>query len=81
VVLPDPTAFARPAEFDFRTGLPDVALFPFETWRRLLTHQLRQAAVGSGSYAHPAGHQGLRSAIARHIRCWSMAKRSARRRW
>ena len=65
--IPLSTAFARPAQFDFRTGLPDAALFPFEAWRRLLAHQLRQAAMGSGTYAHPAGHQGLREAIARHI--------------
>jgi GntR family transcriptional regulator/MocR family aminotransferase len=65
--IPLSTAFARPAQFDFRTGLPDVSLFPFKTWRRLLMHQLRQAAMSSGSYAHPAGHRGLRAAIARHI--------------
>src|SRR5712691_1227574 len=34
--IPLSTAFARPAWFDFRTGLPDVTRFPFETWRRLL---------------------------------------------
>src|SRR5918911_1169811 len=61
--IPLSTAFARPAQFDFRTGLPDVSLFPFKTWRRLLMHQLRKAAMSSGSYAHPAGHRGLRAAI------------------
>ena len=39
--IPLSTAFARPAQFDFRTGLPDISMFPFETWRRLLVRQLR----------------------------------------
>ena len=29
--------------------------------------QLRPAAVGTGAYGDPAGHAGLRLAIARHI--------------
>jgi GntR family transcriptional regulator/MocR family aminotransferase len=65
--IPLSTAFARPAEFDFRTGLPDVSMFPFETWRRLLFRQLRNGALGTGTYADPAGDRGLRQAIARHI--------------
>jgi GntR family transcriptional regulator/MocR family aminotransferase len=62
-----PTAFRLPADYDFRTGLPDASLFPFETWRRLTSEQLRAEAIGKGIYAHPAGHPGLRQAIARHI--------------
>jgi DNA-binding transcriptional regulator YhcF (GntR family) len=41
------TAFARPAKFDFRTGLADASLFPYETWRRLMAHHLRAEAVGT----------------------------------
>jgi GntR family transcriptional regulator/MocR family aminotransferase len=62
-----PTAFARAAEFDFRTGLPDSSLFPFETWRRLMVRQLDRAAVGTGAYADPAGHPDLRAAVARQV--------------
>jgi GntR family transcriptional regulator / MocR family aminotransferase len=62
-----PTAFKRPAEFDFRTGLPDASLFPFETWRRWMAEEFRAEAVGKGIYGHAAGHLGLREAIARHI--------------
>jgi GntR family transcriptional regulator/MocR family aminotransferase len=58
-------AFEKPAEFDFRTGLPDSILFPHETWRRLLNRELRSNTAGV--YDHPAGHRGLREAIARHI--------------
>jgi GntR family transcriptional regulator/MocR family aminotransferase len=62
-----PAVFDRPAAFDFRPGLPDARLFPYQTWRRLLARQLRPAAVGDGSYGDPAGHPGLRQAIARHV--------------
>jgi GntR family transcriptional regulator/MocR family aminotransferase len=54
---------ARPA-YDFRVGLPDPRLFPYETWRRLMARELRGPASAS---ADPAGHPGLRAAIARHI--------------
>jgi GntR family transcriptional regulator/MocR family aminotransferase len=66
-MVPLPTVFARGARFDFRAGLPDVRLFPFDTWRRLLARELRPAAVGRGVYGDPAGHLGLREAIARHV--------------
>ena len=59
--------FLPPAEFDFRSGLPDASLFPFERWRRLLSEQMRAESVGKGLYEHSAGHEGLREAIARHV--------------
>jgi GntR family transcriptional regulator/MocR family aminotransferase len=55
-----PTVFDKPARFDFRTGIPDATLFPYQSWRRLLARQLRPAAVGPGAYGDPAGHPGLR---------------------
>jgi len=60
-------AFAKPAEFDFRTGLPDASLFPHETWRRLLARELRAQVATAGVYDESGGHRGLREAIARHI--------------
>lgn len=60
-------AFAQPAEFDFRTGLPDASLFPHETWRRLLLRELRAQAATAGVYDESGGHRGLREAIARHV--------------
>jgi GntR family transcriptional regulator/MocR family aminotransferase len=60
-------AFAKPAEFDFRTGLPDASLFPHETWRRLLMRELRAEVATAGVYAESGGHRGLREAIARHV--------------
>jgi len=65
ISLPPP--LDRRARFDFRTGLPDATLFPHEQWRRLMARQLRSEASAAGAYSHPAGHRGLREAIARHI--------------
>jgi GntR family transcriptional regulator/MocR family aminotransferase len=65
--VPLPAALWRPAEFDFRSGIPDARLFPYEKWRRLMARELRASAVGHGEYGDPAGHRGLREAIARHI--------------
>lgn len=53
--------------YDFRVGVPDPRLFPLETWRRLVTRQLRDSTVRSTNYPDPAGHPGLRAAIARHV--------------
>lgn len=60
-------AFAAPAEFDFRTGLPDGQLFPHETWRRSLASESRAQIATAGVYDEPGGHRGLREAIARHV--------------
>jgi GntR family transcriptional regulator/MocR family aminotransferase len=65
--IPTSTAFARRAEFDFRTGVPDAASFPYQTWRRLMTRELHSAAAGAGQPGDPAGERGLREAIARHV--------------
>src|SRR5919108_4269371 len=62
-----PTAFARPARFDFRSGLPDAALFPHDAWRRLMARQLRVEANRTIVYDDAAGNRRLREAIARHI--------------
>jgi GntR family transcriptional regulator/MocR family aminotransferase len=65
--IPLTTVFERPAAFDFRTGATDVSLFPFESWRRLMVRQFQKSTIGTGAYGSPAGHAGLRAAIARHI--------------
>jgi GntR family transcriptional regulator/MocR family aminotransferase len=66
--IPDPPNLAGvEPEIDFRPGMPDARLFPYETWRRLVSRELRPMAVRSGAYGDPAGHDGLRAAIARHI--------------
>jgi GntR family transcriptional regulator / MocR family aminotransferase len=65
--VPVSAAFAVPARYDFRTGLPDASRFPFQTWRRLMARELRASAVGRGEYGEPAGLPGLRAAIAGHL--------------
>ncbi len=63
---PAPGAPEAPSAYDFRVGIPDAQLFPFEAWRRLMTRQLRAAAMPAG-YGEAAGHPGLREAVARHV--------------
>ncbi|HSL34256.1 MAG TPA: PLP-dependent aminotransferase family protein [Candidatus Limnocylindrales bacterium] len=65
--VPQPANWWREAEFDFRPGIPDASLFPYRTWRRLVARHLRPAAVGRGTPGEPAGHAGLRAAIAAHV--------------
>ena len=62
-----PSAFDEPAELDLRSGLPDLARFPYESWRRLLAHEHRLGGASSEPYGHPAGNLALREAIARHL--------------
>ena len=54
--------------WDFRAGLSDVRLFPFESWRRIMAGRLRRSALGDPATAgDPAGLAELREAIARHV--------------
>ncbi|WP_431925459.1 PLP-dependent aminotransferase family protein [Amycolatopsis tucumanensis] len=62
-----PDRFREQPSFDFRSGAPDVSLFPFDTWRRLVTQQLRRSRHDVLTYGDPRGHPALREAIARHI--------------
>jgi GntR family transcriptional regulator / MocR family aminotransferase len=57
----------RPARYDFQLGVPDAHRFPMAAWRRLIARELRDVGVRASSYVDPAGHAGLRAAIARHI--------------
>jgi GntR family transcriptional regulator / MocR family aminotransferase len=65
--IPLPSAFVRRADYDFRTGLPDTSLFPYERWRRLMPSARDSDDSRCGGYEHPAGHSALRAAVARHI--------------
>ncbi len=53
--------------YDFRVGIPDWRLFPLETWRRLVSSELRPSIIRDADYRDPAGHPRLRDAIARYI--------------
>lgn len=65
--IPLSTVFATKVDFDFRTGHPDTTLFPYETWRRLMSRELRASTGSRHGYGHPAGDPQLRDAIARHV--------------
>ncbi|MBM2620538.1 PLP-dependent aminotransferase family protein [Actinoplanes sp. LDG1-06] len=66
--MPLPPDYDDAPEFDFRVGAPDARLFPYAAWRRLLTNQFRTSVVGTGMPVEPAGHIGLRTAVARYLR-------------
>jgi len=66
--LPSPALMrAAPAAYDFRAGVPDARLFPYETWRRLISRELRPSAISSPDQDDAAGHAALRAAIARYV--------------
>ncbi|GGL60853.1 GntR family transcriptional regulator [Streptomyces fumigatiscleroticus] len=58
---------ATTAAYDLRVGLPDARLFPYEAWRPLIARESRLSAAGTAGYGDPAGHPGLRAALARHL--------------
>ncbi|MFA6954588.1 MAG: PLP-dependent aminotransferase family protein [Thermoanaerobaculia bacterium] len=61
-----PATGERVPRYDFGVGMPDAALFPFDTWRRLLARQIRGTRL-TARYGDPAGHPRLRAAIARYV--------------
>ncbi|CAG9164442.1 MocR-like pyridoxine biosynthesis transcription factor PdxR [Cupriavidus pampae] len=61
------TSRERPPEFDFIGGVTDKALFPFDQWRRCVSHALRVLARAPGGYRDPAGEQELRLAVSRYL--------------
>ncbi len=62
-----PTRRQGDAAYDFSPGTPDDTLFPLTAWRRLIANEFRTSAAPYATYGHPAGHAGLRAAIARHV--------------
>jgi GntR family transcriptional regulator/MocR family aminotransferase len=54
--------------WDFRYGLPSVAEFPHEIWRRLLARRARAASLRTLNYGSAAGYQPLREALADYLR-------------
>lgn len=65
---PRPTSGDAPVPaHDFRVGIPDASLFPFDTWRRLLAAESRAGGRVAGSYSGPAGLPRFREAVARYV--------------
>ncbi|MGZ4778157.1 MAG: MocR-like pyridoxine biosynthesis transcription factor PdxR [Thermoanaerobaculia bacterium] len=61
-----PPSSKQAVPYDFGVGMPDARLFPYDTWRRLLARQIRPSKLVA-TYGDPAGHPGLRAAIARYV--------------
>lgn len=61
-----PGAARHGVRYDFQVGVPDVRLFPYDTWRRLIGQELRPGRT-RGAYADPAGLPALRAAVARYV--------------
>ncbi|UYM05177.1 MocR-like pyridoxine biosynthesis transcription factor PdxR [Solicola gregarius] len=55
-----------PPAYDFRTGMPDDARFPYPAWRRHVDAVVRRSSRAA-EYADPSGPGVLRAAIARHL--------------
>jgi GntR family transcriptional regulator / MocR family aminotransferase len=55
-----------PGAFDFRPGVPDTSLFPFRSWRRLVSKQLTPRR-SKDWYEDSTGHPALREAIAKYV--------------
>jgi GntR family transcriptional regulator / MocR family aminotransferase len=58
---------ARTIRSDFRYGLPGVAEFPRDVWRRLLARHALRFSSQTARYAAPAGLPQLREAIAEYV--------------
>jgi GntR family transcriptional regulator / MocR family aminotransferase len=62
-----PATDERPPRFDFRTGRPDVSLFPRTAWLASLRRGLREAPDARFDYGDPRGAPELRGALARYL--------------
>jgi GntR family transcriptional regulator/MocR family aminotransferase len=59
---------ARPLQFDFFPGVPDLASFPRALWSGALRDVLRTAPSSAFAYPDPRGAPGLRHALAAYLR-------------
>jgi GntR family transcriptional regulator / MocR family aminotransferase len=57
----------HPPRFNFRLGVPDKTLFPFETWRRLSARALRSFSKTPAGEVELQGSRRLREEISRHV--------------
>jgi GntR family transcriptional regulator/MocR family aminotransferase len=67
LTFPGPIVPRRDLPFDFRPGVPDLAHFPVDAWRRLTARQLRRLSKTLAYYGGPDGLPSLRQGIARAI--------------
>ncbi len=51
----------------FVAGMPSLAAFPVDLWRRLVARRMRESGRALLGYFPPLGHGPLREAVARHL--------------
>ncbi|MGO4761941.1 PLP-dependent aminotransferase family protein [Cupriavidus sp. 2KB_3] len=54
-------------EYDFMGGVTEKRLFPFDQWRRCVSHAVRVQARAPAGYRDPAGEPELRLAVSRYL--------------
>src|SRR5512134_2866816 len=59
-----PASMRLKVRLDFKLGVTDKRLFPFEIWRRLSARALRKFSAEGATYPSPQGRPSLRDAIA-----------------
>jgi GntR family transcriptional regulator/MocR family aminotransferase len=62
-----PATVRLASEIDFRLGVADKRLFPFDAWRRLAARATRAFAAEPAMYGSAQGRPALREAIAGHV--------------
>jgi GntR family transcriptional regulator/MocR family aminotransferase len=67
-VVDFPSRQSAPLRYDFAFGRTDLAIFPFEAWRRILLRHARKAPVRELDYGPAVGSLALREAICAHLR-------------
>ena len=69
--IPDAPGMDKSWRYDFRTGMPDARLFPYQRWRGLIARELAgqaRSARGRGTLLPEGPRWGpWRAAIARHV--------------
>lgn len=55
---------------DFRTGLPDLSLFPSKQWAKIIKEVIIDADATMFAYGQPEGTEELRKAIANYVRVY-----------
>lgn len=58
---------AQKLTHNFRVGVPDKSLVPFDTWRRISARALRTLSKAPLDDGDPQGRLALRGAIAKHV--------------
>jgi GntR family transcriptional regulator/MocR family aminotransferase len=64
---PAPLVSGPPPAYHFKTGMPDMASFPFDVLRRLHTRAVQAASREPARYPDAQGLRALRDAIAGHV--------------